>query len=69
MPFLSHICSGSALCHFILNLKLIVFLQPETLDYTQNDFNSLSLGNVLGDLTPGMPTQSDICFKTRHFER
>lgn len=31
---LSHSHSESSFCHFILNLKLIVFLQPEILDYT-----------------------------------
>lgn len=65
---LGHSRSGSAFCHFILNPKLIVLLQPETLDYTQNDFSSLLLCTVLTDLTPGTQTQNDICYKTQLFQ-
>lgn len=64
----SRSCSGSTLCHFILHLKLIVFLQPETLDYTQNDFSSLLHGTVLSDLTLSTLIQNDICFKTQSFK-
>lgn len=61
--------SGCTLCHFNLNLKLIVFFQSESLDDTQNDSSSLLLGTVLGDLTPGTQIQNDICPKTQPFER
>lgn len=61
---LSHSWSGSALYHFILNVKLIVLLRPETLDYTHNDSSSLLLGAVLADLTPGTQAHADICRKT-----
>lgn len=39
----------------IVPLKSAVFLRPESLDNTQNDFSSPLLGTVLGDLTPGTP--------------
>lgn len=60
---LSHSCSGSTLCHFILHLKLIVFLRPETLDYTQDDFSSPLCSTVLGDLTLGTMIQTPIGLK------
>lgn len=65
---LSRSCSGSTLCHFILHLKLIVFLQPETLDYTPNYFSSLLHGTVLSDLTLSALIQNEICFKTQSFK-
>lgn len=65
----SHSRSGSTLCHFILNLKLIIFLRPETLNYTQNDFSSLLLSAVLSDLTRGIKILSDICCQTQPFKQ
>lgn len=57
----------STVCHFTLNLKLIVFLQPEILDNTDKMILAAFRFTVLSDLTPVMQIKNDTCCPTQPF--